>query len=230
MNIKQIVWKHTHGIREFLDRYCVRRSRFAKIGKHTQIATPLKLVRANVRIDDHARIQPGTNMISDKGQLVVKKYSSISSEACIIPGAHIPTVGLPQFLSMSHVNDIERTIVVEEDCWVGARAILLSKAHICRGAVVSAGAIVTKEVPPYAVVAGVPAKIVGVRFTLEQVLQHERILYPKEERLEESYLTNLFNEKYQGLHAIGTDEMSEEDRKRLTLFKQKYGIKDYDNN
>ncbi len=54
-------------------------------------------------------------------------------------------------------------IVVEDDCWLGAGVIILSGVHIGHGSVVAAGSVVTKDVPPYSVVAGVPARIVKRR-------------------------------------------------------------------
>lgn len=61
-------------------------------------------------------------------------------------------------------------------------------AHIGRGAIVAAGAVVTKKVPPYAVVGGVPAKVIGFKYTPEEIIEHEKILYPEEERLDESMI------------------------------------------
>lgn len=54
-------------------------------------------------------------------------------------------------------------IVVEDDVWIGSKATILDGVTIGRGAVVGAGAVVTKSVPPYAIVVGVPARIVGMR-------------------------------------------------------------------
>ena len=53
---------------------------------------------------------------------------------------------------------------IGNDVWIGSRAIILQGVHIGTGAVVGAGAVVTKEVPSYAVVAGCPAKIIKYRF------------------------------------------------------------------
>lgn len=53
---------------------------------------------------------------------------------------------------------------IGNDVWIGSRAIILQGVHIETGAVVGAGAVVTKDVPPYAVVAGCPAKIIRYRF------------------------------------------------------------------
>jgi acetyltransferase-like isoleucine patch superfamily enzyme len=57
---------------------------------------------------------------------------------------------------------------------------LLSPLCVGQGAIVAAGSIVTKDVPKYAIVAGVPTKIVKMRFSPDQILEHEAIL--KQER------------------------------------------------
>ena len=58
-----------------------------------------------------------------------------------------------------------KTINIGNDVWIGTRAIIMPGVKIGNGAVVGAGAIVTKDVPPYAVVGGVPAKIIKYRFS-----------------------------------------------------------------
>lgn len=54
-------------------------------------------------------------------------------------------------------------IVIEDDCWLGANCSVLSNVRIGRGAVIATGAVVTKDVPPFSVVAGVPAKVIKTR-------------------------------------------------------------------
>lgn len=54
--------------------------------------------------------------------------------------------------------------IIGNDVWIGDSALLMEGVHIGNGAVVAAGAVVTKDVPPYAIVAGVPAKIIRYRF------------------------------------------------------------------
>jgi len=60
-------------------------------------------------------------------------------------------------------------IIIENDVWIGATATIMSGVKISNGAVVGAGSVVTKDVPPYAIVAGNPAKVVKYRFTEEQI-------------------------------------------------------------
>lgn len=200
---------------------------FAKASDKCQIGKNQTLWPQNISMDDWSRLQDLTNMVAWKGKLVIKKFAAVSSQCLIIPGAHVPTVGLPQFLSITHINDQDGTIVVNEDAWVGARCILLSKCEIGRGAVIGAGSIVSKKIPPYAVAVGSPTKIVAARFTIEQILEHERILYPPEERMSREELEELFKTYYDGLRTIGTSEMSDEDQEKLRKAKEEFGIKDY---
>ncbi len=67
-------------------------------------------------------------------------------------------------------------IVVEDDVWLGHGAVILTPAVIGRGAIVAAGSVVTGDVPRYAIVGGVPARILRMRFTEQQIAEHERLL------------------------------------------------------
>jgi len=62
------------------------------------------------------------------------------------------------FQETQYTGDKEGKIIIQDDAWIGAGAIILPNVTIGKGAVVGAGAVVTKDVPPYTVVAGVPAK------------------------------------------------------------------------
>ena len=55
-------------------------------------------------------------------------------------------------------------IEISDDVWIGTNALILSGVHIGKGAVVAAGSVVTKDVPPFAIVGGVPAKVIKYRF------------------------------------------------------------------
>lgn len=57
----------------------------------------------------------------------------------------------------------EEPVTIEDDVWIGARAIILPGVTIGRGSIIGAGAIVTKDVPPYSIAAGNPARVVKTR-------------------------------------------------------------------
>ncbi|TLU65218.1 CatB-related O-acetyltransferase [Thalassotalea litorea] len=60
-------------------------------------------------------------------------------------------------------------VTIGNDVWIGARAIILDGVKIGDGAIIAANAVVTKDVPPYAIVTGVPAKINSYRFEKERI-------------------------------------------------------------
>ena len=68
------------------------------------------------------------------------------------------------------INQIQSyKTIIGNDVWVGANAIIISGVKIGDGAVIGAGAVVTKDVPPYAIVGGVPAKIIKYRFPKDKI-------------------------------------------------------------
>ena len=71
----------------------------------------------------------------------------------------------------------DQKIRIEEDTWVGFGAVVLSGVTVGRGAIVASGSVVTKDVPPYAIVGGNPAKVLSYRFEESQIREHEKLLY-----------------------------------------------------
>ena len=59
--------------------------------------------------------------------------------------------------------------VIGNDVWIGSRAIVLAGVTVGNGAVIGAGEVVTKDVPPYAIVGGVPAKVIRYRFNKDEI-------------------------------------------------------------
>ena len=70
-------------------------------------------------------------------------------------------------------------IIVDDDVWIGYGATIMSGVHIGQGAVVAAGAVVTKDIPPYAIVGGVPAKVIKYRFEQGMIEELLKIDYGK---------------------------------------------------
>ena len=89
---------------------------------------------------------------------------------------------------LSRTADMFRHVTIGNDVWMGHNVNVLSGISIGDGAIIAAGAVVTKDVPPYAIVAGVPATIKRYRFS-EAVV--ERLLRAKWWDLELSQLTGL---------------------------------------
>ena len=72
--------------------------------------------------------------------------------------------------------DVPET-VIEDDVWIGARALIRSGVRVGRGSVIAMGAVVVKDVEPYSIVAGIPARKIKDRFpTLEEITKHDEML------------------------------------------------------
>lgn len=204
-------------------------SRLAFRGKGAYIGFPSLINNpSNVYLHPYSRLQGHHMIINDTGKFIMKEYAGASLNLVVVTGNHTPTVGIPQFLlAPSHVNDSEKDVIVEEDVWIGTNVTLLSGAHIGRGAIVGANSLVNSDVPPYAVVVGTPARIIGVKFTVPQILAHEERLYPKEKRFSREYLEELFANHYQHKKVLGTDTPLTESQeialeKAISLLKFEY--------
>lgn len=124
------------------------------------------------------------SLISDGGKFIMKQGSGAATGLTVITGNHQRKIG--RFFQSRDLYDelnVEKDVVLEEDVWIGANVTLMAGVTIGRGATVGAGSICLKSVPPYAVVMGNPAKVIGFNFTPEEIIEHEKILYPEEERL-----------------------------------------------
>lgn len=77
--------------------------------------------------------------------------------------------------SMKEDTD-DQDICIKNDVWIGCNAVILKGVTIGEGAVIAAGSIVSKDVPPYAVVGGSPARVLKYRFSEAVQMEHKNIL------------------------------------------------------
>ncbi len=73
-------------------------------------------------------------------------------------------------------------LIIHDDVWICHGATIVAPAEIGRGAIVGAGSVVVENVPPYAIVGGVPARVLKMRFTPDEIVEHERLLAVKGRR------------------------------------------------
>lgn len=139
--------------------WCVRKQYIkimgGTVGKYSQIdmnCVIMDLNRLHIGCNTHINRQC---LLDARGILKIGDYVSISHRVVIMTGSH--DYKSPFF-------DFKRTkIEICDYVWIGVNVTIVGNCTIGKGAVVCAGTVVVKDVPPYSVVAGVPAKIVGRR-------------------------------------------------------------------
>ena len=120
---------------------------------------------------------------SDKYKVIVGKYCSIGRGSTFflhadhrhdwittssqLWGPVTPEIA-EMHMGMGHPT-CKGDIMIENDVWIGAKSVIMSGVRICSGAVIAAGSVISKEVEPYSIVAGNPARIVKKRFTDDQI-------------------------------------------------------------
>jgi acetyltransferase-like isoleucine patch superfamily enzyme len=142
-----------------------------------------------ISVGDDVFLGPGTSLNASVSSITLGNKVMFGPGVMVRGGDHNTDV-LGRF--MADVKEKrpgdDLAVVVEDDVWVGAGAIILKGVRLGRGCIVAAGALVRAAAPPYSVVGGVPARILRWRWTVEEILQHERSLYPADSRLEEGEL------------------------------------------
>lgn len=158
-----------------------------KCGQNVMIKPSTSIFKGleNIYISDDVRIARYAVIYTTRAKVYIGSKTGIAPYLKIITGNHnIKCVG--HFMFDGDINKSEnddRDVVIEGDSWIGINVTILAGVTIGRGSVIAAGAVVTKSCPPYSIIGGVPARVLKYRFTVEEVLEHERLLYPESSRL-----------------------------------------------
>lgn len=135
-------------------------------------------VLTNVSLGDFTYVSSGCRL----NNTTVGKFASIGPEVLCGLGSHpsrkfvsihpafyspIEQCGIT--FSTDGAFDEFKAVSIGHDVWIGARAIVLDGVVIGNGAIIGAGAVVTSDIPPYAIAAGVPARVIRYRFTPDQI-------------------------------------------------------------
>lgn len=168
----------------------VRRNRFGYFSKTARVRYPTRIKGIeNVYMYDRTHILSNSVIMAVGGKFIMRKNSGAAEGLTVVTSTHPTYLGEWFMDKGSTVHNIEsKDIVVEEDVWIATNVTLLMGAYIGRGSVIGAGAVVRTKVPPYAIVIGNPSKIVGFKFNPDQIIEHEKALYPPEERLQREIL------------------------------------------
>ena len=131
----------------------------------------------NLSVGDGTSIPKGSVFYCTEAPLTIGKKVVFGPNPTIITGDHrIDVIGKFILDNIEKLPENDAPVVIEDDVWCGANVTILKGVTIGRGAVIAAGSVVTKDIPRYSIAGGVPARIIKMRFTPEQIKEHERII------------------------------------------------------
>lgn len=136
------------------------------IGLYSQIYAGLSKGDARIAIGNNVSFNSNVMINADiNGEIIIEKNVIVGPNVVMRASNHdYQRTDIP-IRSQGHVSGI---IVVREDVWIGANAVILPDVTIGRGAIIAAGAVVTNDVNDYEIVGGVPAKRIGSRIKASQ--------------------------------------------------------------
>ena len=159
----------------------VIRKSFCEYGRNVRIPAGCSFSGCeNITVGNNVYFGVNTRVLTTRARLVLGSYIMFGPNVTIITGDHRTDVIGKYMCALTDADknpQNDQDVIIEDDVWIGANTTILKGVTIGRGSVVAAGAIVTKSFPPYSIIGGVPAKLIGQRFTEEEIKDHEQLLY-----------------------------------------------------
>lgn len=163
------------------------KSRLGYCGENVVFRKPSYFTNLSlIEMHDNSNIYDGLIFISACAKLKMMRGAAAAQGLTVITGNHGRKVGLPFKEESGYVQrslNHEEDVVVEEDVWIGANVTLCSGVNLGRCSNVGTGSVVRHSVPPYSIVIGNPAKVIGFSFTPDEIIEHEKLVYPEDMRL-----------------------------------------------
>lgn len=173
----------------FLTRYISRPARWGALGEGAHVHKPsIVSGRQHIYLGKNVNIDWNNVLYVTKGKFVIGDDSGAAVGLTVVTDNHVVEKG-----KLIHEGDNDNLqggeVIVDESVWIAANVTLLSGVHIGRGAIIGAGTVLRScKVPPYAIVIGNPGKVIGFRYTPDDIILHEQQLYPEEKRLSREVL------------------------------------------
>ena len=166
---------------KFIRYHLIFKHKFKFVGKESFIGKNIICAnRKNITLGYKSTVSHGCILLAELAEIKIGNYVMIAPEVVIVTGNHRTDIIGEYMANISNSQKLpenDQPVVIEDDVWIGARAIILKGVTIGRGSIIGAGAIVMKNVPPYSIYVG--TRVIKSRFTEEQIIEHERLLAEK---------------------------------------------------
>lgn len=171
------------------------RKKFGYIGDDVTMIPPISFSNPENVYLYGCNILNNASILTVHAKFVMKSHSGAAEGFRVSTGNHAMIKGRfwDTITESEKPEGFDKDVIVESDVWIGRNVTLLSGVTIGRGCTVAACACVTKSMPPYCVIAGIPAKPIKRKWSIDEILQHEAALYPIEERYSRTQLEDIYS-------------------------------------
>ncbi len=157
---------------------------FGSVGENVSLLTKGVFKGSeNIFLGNHVQMFEGLQFLTTRARIIIGNDVIVSSYTSIITGNHRTNLVGKHIIDIDEktekLPDDDQDVIIEDDVWIGTHSIILKGVHIGTGSVIAAGAVVTKDVPPYSIY--INSHRILPRFTQEEIAEHERLLRELEE-------------------------------------------------
>ncbi|MGN6264156.1 MAG: acyltransferase [Ginsengibacter sp.] len=132
---------------------------------------------STIELGDDVYIGPGAVLAASVSGIIFGNKIQLGPNVTMMGGDHNTSViGKYMYDVIEKLPENDAPIIIENDVWIGTGAIILKGVTVGEGSVVAAGSLVNKNVPPFSIVGGVPAKIIRKRFSESEIGEHKILL------------------------------------------------------
>lgn len=133
----------------------------------------------NMYVGNNVSIEYHADFVATKSKIIIGDHVVFGPHVSIrggdhrfdLPGRYIDSIG-----DNEKLPDNDADVVFEGDNWIGMNVTILKGCTIGFGSIIAAGSVVTKSVPPYSIIGGVPAKVIKKRFSEQEIFEHEQLI------------------------------------------------------
>ena len=130
-----------------------------------------------ISVGDYVYIGPGAKLCASESSITFGNKIMLGPNVTMMGGDHNSSqIGQYMYDVKEKLSENDLPIIIEDDVWIGTNATILKGVTIGEGSIIAAGSLVLKNVPPYTIVGGVPAKGLKTRFTSDELEEHRRLI------------------------------------------------------